>query len=126
MAMFIIAAQKTPEDQISWAVNLAVLIFQDMIVIPLMTMIILYVLNLFRNLDSVKMNKGLHAKSLQFVDRDLEDIYEGLKKGKLDSSRVISSYVEEPSSEYTGPTSRQKKNFSLLKYQKVEGSFQFL
>jgi len=126
MAMFIIAAQKTPEDQISWAVNLAVLIFQDMIVIPLMTMIILYVLNLFRNLESVRMNKAFHARSLKFVDRNLEDIYEGLKTGKINSSRVTSSYVEEPSSEYTSPKNCQKKKFTHLKYERVYDNFQFV
>ena len=72
------------------------------------------------------MNKAFHAKSLQFVDRELEDIYEGLKKGKVDSHRVTSLYVNETSSEYMGPKSLQKKKSSQVKYQKVEGSFQFL
>ncbi len=70
------------------------------------------------------MNKALHASSLQFVDRELEDIFEGIKNGKIDSSRFLSLSKARSddgySTIYSGTMTNRRK-----KYKKIEGHFEF-
>jgi len=126
--MFVIAAQKAERDQLSWLINLFFLIFQDMFILPVLTIVIQYILMILRSFNPVRLNKGLHARSLSFVDRELEDIFEGMMTGKLDGSRFLSlsetSHPDFPLSNHNNNKDKNSKIYRGKKYQQIEGSFE--
>jgi len=75
------------------------------------------------------MNKRIHAKTLSFVDRELEDIFEGIKTGKINGSRFLSlsETTSHFDSELYNNNNNKNKNSKIYrekKYKKIEGSFE--
>jgi hypothetical protein len=72
----------------------------------------------------MRMNKGLHAKSLSFVDRELEDIFEGIKTGKIDGWRFLSlSEISHADFALSNAKNKSIKIYRATKYQKIEANF---
>jgi len=72
--MFIIAAQKNFDHQLSWSANLTLLIIQDSIIIPILIVAFQFFYLKFLAWDGIRMKKKPHSLLYALVDSNIQEV----------------------------------------------------